>query len=245
VCLALPGAHEVIAWSEPTFRIKNKVFAMYADAANHHGGGRHAVWVLAAPGRQARMVTRDPKRFFVPPYVGPAGWLGVWIDRGCDWDELGAILRDAYKLAAPKPVAAALDAYEATDANAPRFPPRVVDAFTRAKILGIRAGDGSHRFTGVWVVTTGGRVYVRSWELSKGGWHARVVQDGAATVQVGAKTSRVAAAIVTNETALHAVDHAYFAKYPTPASRQDCLGFARGRRRAGTLELRPIRPARR
>jgi predicted DNA-binding protein (MmcQ/YjbR family) len=245
LCLALPGAHEVVAWSEPTFRVKNKVFAMHADAANHHGGGRPAVWILAASGRQARMVTRDPERFFVPPYVGAAGWLGVWMDRGCDWDELAAILRDAYKLAAPKPVAAALDDYEALGARSPRFPARQVEAFTRSKILGIRAGDASHRFTGVWVVTAGGRVYVRSWTLAKGGWHARVVQEGAATVQIGTKTMRVAGVLVTNETALHAVDHAYFSKYPTPSSRQYCLGFARGRRRAGTMELRPVAAARR
>jgi len=32
VCLALPGAHEVEAWGEPTFRVRNKLFAMYAAA---------------------------------------------------------------------------------------------------------------------------------------------------------------------------------------------------------------------
>ena len=37
LCLALPEAHEVEAWGEPTFRVRSKLFAMYADAANHHG----------------------------------------------------------------------------------------------------------------------------------------------------------------------------------------------------------------
>lgn len=42
LCLALPEAHEVEAWGEPTFRVRNKLFAMYADAGNHHGNGRSA-----------------------------------------------------------------------------------------------------------------------------------------------------------------------------------------------------------
>jgi len=76
LCLALPEAHEVEAWGEPTFRVRNKLFAMYADAENHHGAGRPAVWCKAGPGNQALMVKSDPDRFFVPPYVGPSGWIG-------------------------------------------------------------------------------------------------------------------------------------------------------------------------
>ncbi|HKP15217.1 MAG TPA: hypothetical protein VJT85_04105 [Gemmatimonadaceae bacterium] len=45
VSLALPEAHEVDAWGEPTFRVKNKVFATYASAATHHGAGRSGVWI--------------------------------------------------------------------------------------------------------------------------------------------------------------------------------------------------------
>ena len=109
LCLALPEAHEVKAWGEPTFRVKNKMFAMYANANNHHGGGRHAVWVKAAPGRQQRAVRTAPARFFVPPYMGPSGWIGVWLGRECDWDELADILRDAYRQVAPKQLLARLD----------------------------------------------------------------------------------------------------------------------------------------
>ncbi len=108
--LALPEAHEVEAHGEPTFRVKNKVFAMYADASNHHGNGRPAVWIKAAPGNQAAMVRTDPKRFFVPPYVGPSGWVGVYLDDVVDWDEMADLLRDAYRLIAPKKFLAQLDA---------------------------------------------------------------------------------------------------------------------------------------
>jgi predicted DNA-binding protein (MmcQ/YjbR family) len=109
LCLALPEAHEVEAWGEPTFRVRNKLFAMHADANNHHGAGRPAVWVKASPDNQDLMVRTAPDRFFVPPYVGVSGWIGVWLDRGVDWDELADLLRDAYRLAAPKRLLAKLE----------------------------------------------------------------------------------------------------------------------------------------
>lgn len=108
LCLALPQAHEVEAWGEPTFRVKNKLFAMFASASNHHGGGRHAVWCKAAPGNQELMVGAAPTRFFVPPYVGPSGWIGVWLDRNTDWKELKDLLHDSYRLVAPKKLVAQL-----------------------------------------------------------------------------------------------------------------------------------------
>ena len=110
ICLALPEAHEVEAWGEPTFRVRNKLFAMYAHSENHHGGGRPAVWAKAAPGNQAVMVRADPDRFFVPPYLGPSGWVGIWLDRGADWAELAELMRDSYRLVAPKRLLAGLEA---------------------------------------------------------------------------------------------------------------------------------------
>ena len=109
LCLALPEAHEVAAWGEPTFRVKNKLFAMYADAADHHGGGRNAVWCKAAPGNQALMVKAAPDRFFVPPYVGPSGWVGIYLDADTDWDELADLLRDSWRMTAPKKLIAMLE----------------------------------------------------------------------------------------------------------------------------------------
>ena len=110
LCLALPKAHEVEAWGAPTFRVKNKLFAMYAAPNNHHGDGRESVWVKAAAGNQELMVRAKPKQFFVPAYVGPSGWVGVYLDRNVDWDELAELLRDGYRLIAPKTLRAALDA---------------------------------------------------------------------------------------------------------------------------------------
>jgi hypothetical protein len=109
LCLALPEAHEVEAWGEPTFRVRNKLFAMYAAPNNHHGAGRAAVWCKGAPGNQALMVRAEPERYFVPPYVGPSGWVGVWLDRRPDWKEVGELMRDSYRLVAPKKLAALLE----------------------------------------------------------------------------------------------------------------------------------------
>ena len=108
LCLALPEAHEVEAWGEPTFRVRNKLFATYASAGNHHGAGRPAVWCKAPKGDQDLLVRGAPDRFFVPPYVGPSGWVGVWLDGKANWAELAELLREAYRITAPKRLAALL-----------------------------------------------------------------------------------------------------------------------------------------
>jgi predicted DNA-binding protein (MmcQ/YjbR family) len=108
LCLALPEAHEVEAWGAPTFRVRNKQFAMFAGEGNHHHDGRPAVWIKASPENQAAMLETDPVKFFKPPYVGPSGWVGVFLDGSPDWAELADLLRDGYRRAAPKKLAALL-----------------------------------------------------------------------------------------------------------------------------------------
>jgi predicted DNA-binding protein (MmcQ/YjbR family) len=99
ICLALPGAVEKLAWGEPTFRVRDKMFAMYDN--NHHDAGRIAVWVKAPPLAQGILVESDPERFFVPPYVGVKGWVGVRLDlKKVDWKQVAAILEDGYKMCA-------------------------------------------------------------------------------------------------------------------------------------------------
>lgn len=102
LALSFPEAHEVEAWGEPTFRVKNKLFAMYASSGNHHGAGRPAVWCKARAVNQQLMISMSPKKFFSPPYVGPSGWVGVWLDQEVEWDELREILLDGYRMTAPK-----------------------------------------------------------------------------------------------------------------------------------------------
>jgi predicted DNA-binding protein (MmcQ/YjbR family) len=84
------------------------MFAMYAAANDHHGAGRPAVWCKATPDNQELMVGADPARYFVPAYVGPSGWVGVWLDGKADWAELALLLREGYRLVAPKRLASSL-----------------------------------------------------------------------------------------------------------------------------------------
>lgn len=79
---------------------------MYAADGNHHGSGRSSVWVKATKENQALMLSAQPDTFFKPPYVGPSGWVGVYLDRSPDWDEVAELLRDAWKMTAPKRVIA-------------------------------------------------------------------------------------------------------------------------------------------
>jgi hypothetical protein len=100
ICLALPETSERPSHGAPTFFVREKrAFVMVMT--NHHGDGRFAMWCAAAAGMQSMLVDADSERFFVPPYVGHRGWLGVRLDRGIDWDELTGILEDAYAEVAP------------------------------------------------------------------------------------------------------------------------------------------------
>jgi Protein of unknown function (DUF419). len=107
-CLALPETTEVEAWGAPTFRVKGKIFAMYASETSHHGGGRPAIWMLSVNVEQDFVVRARPDRYFKPPYVGPGGWIGAWLDRNPPWGEIEELLRDAWLRRAPKRVAALL-----------------------------------------------------------------------------------------------------------------------------------------
>ena len=101
VCLALPETTERLSHGAPSFFVRDKkCFLMLLD--DHHGDGRFAIWCAAPAGDQQLLVDADGERFFVPPYVGHRGWLGVRLDRGLDWDELTGIVEDAFCTVAPK-----------------------------------------------------------------------------------------------------------------------------------------------
>jgi predicted DNA-binding protein (MmcQ/YjbR family) len=100
ICLALPEATEKEAWGDPTFRVRDRIFAMPKQ-----GDGRISVWFKAPPGSQEILIGADPERFFAPPYVGPKGWVGMRIDRDPDWEEVGMLVTRSYRLVAPKRLA--------------------------------------------------------------------------------------------------------------------------------------------
>lgn len=96
ICLALPDASERVAWGEPTWRIGvgGKMFAM-CDTY-HHGSPHLAVHLPLPPGAQAQLVDAEPARFYVPPYVGGKGWVGVVLDTDPDWDMVASLVGTAY-----------------------------------------------------------------------------------------------------------------------------------------------------
>jgi hypothetical protein len=100
LCLALPETSERLSHGAPTFFVREKK-AFVMVLTNHHGDGRFAIWCAAAPGMQQMLVDADPERFFVPPYVGHRGWLGLRLDGELNWDELAGIAEDAYAEVAP------------------------------------------------------------------------------------------------------------------------------------------------
>ena len=101
LCLALPDAVEKTTWDVPTFRIRDKIFAMVHDT-----GGRAGVWCKAPPGAQGILIEAAPFRFFRPPYVGHRGWIGIWLDAELDWPEMEDLIGRSYLMTAPKRKAA-------------------------------------------------------------------------------------------------------------------------------------------
>src|SRR2546423_8174944 len=104
ICLKLPNSTEKLSHGEPTFFVRDKVFAMFSN--NHHNDGRIAVWCKAPMGFQEALVGSNPERFFVPPYVGHRGWVGLRLESDrVDWDEVAAIIEESYRMTVTPPKA--------------------------------------------------------------------------------------------------------------------------------------------
>jgi hypothetical protein len=102
IALALPEAVEQETWGTPTFRVRKRIFVMLAE-------GEREAWVKSTHDEQRALTQMDPETFFVPPYVGPSGWVGVRF-RTVDRDEMRELLTEAWRLTAPKRLVAAFDA---------------------------------------------------------------------------------------------------------------------------------------
>ena len=110
ICLALPEATEKQAWGDPTFRVRDRIFAMVK-----RGDGRLSVWMKAPDGAQEVLTGVAPERFFRPPYVGHKGWIGIRLDHAPDWDEVATHVRRSFTLVAPAKLATAASARSAGD----------------------------------------------------------------------------------------------------------------------------------
>ncbi|MEA2509777.1 MAG: hypothetical protein QOG21_1859 [Actinomycetota bacterium] len=107
LCLALPEVSERESHGEPAWFVRDK--KLFVTLSDHHHDDRVAFWCAAPDGAQEELVTADPARFFRPSYVGGRGWLGVYLDVGLDWDEVAALVQDAYREVAPKTLLSQLE----------------------------------------------------------------------------------------------------------------------------------------
>ena len=100
ICLALPEAHEELMRRGPSYRVADKIFAL-----ERSWNDRVALWCKVPAGSREIMLEAEPARFFMPPYYGAKGWIGVGLDEGADWREIEAFVRRSYRLVAPKRLA--------------------------------------------------------------------------------------------------------------------------------------------
>ncbi len=101
LCLALPETSESAKKRGPTFRVAGKIFAW-----DRPRNGGPSVWLKVPKGVQSVLVGADAERFFIPPFVGTKGWVGVSLAGRPDWTEVEALVKRSYRLVAPKKLSA-------------------------------------------------------------------------------------------------------------------------------------------
>lgn len=107
IIAAWPETDERVSHGSPTWWGGKKTFASFHD--NHHGDGRIALWCKSSFEQQADLAETDPENFFIPPYAGPSGWVGLRLDRDLGWDVIEEILEQGYRMVAPKRALKQLD----------------------------------------------------------------------------------------------------------------------------------------
>lgn len=137
ICLGLPEAQQVMSHGSPDFRVARRTFATYV--INHHGDGRIALWLNVPEGAQQVYVAAEPA-CFVPPYVGPRGWLGVELDQGFDWERVDALVREAYRHVAPAALAAQMAPPQPITAPTEGVDPEEFDPFSPPRVQELLEG---------------------------------------------------------------------------------------------------------
>jgi predicted DNA-binding protein (MmcQ/YjbR family) len=96
ICLALPEATEEVMRRGPSYRVAEKIFALERPWRD-----RLALCCKVPEGSREILLQAEATRFFIPPYFGPRGWIGVGLDEATDWREIEAFVRHSYRLVAP------------------------------------------------------------------------------------------------------------------------------------------------
>jgi predicted DNA-binding protein (MmcQ/YjbR family) len=131
LCLAFPETDWIVSHGAPNFRVRGKSFATYQ--LNHHGDGRVALWLAAPPGAQQLYTEMESQAYFVPPYVGPRGWLGIELDK-VPWVTVAKRVREAFAEAAPKSVLRSLPADIVVPPPSRLPTPQEIDPFLRPRV---------------------------------------------------------------------------------------------------------------
>lgn len=101
LCLAFPGAVKEEMHGHMAFKVGKKTFAYYLN--DHHGDGIVSVCCKVLPGDNERLIDANPRKFYMPAYIGPRGWVALRLDRPTvDWSETQELLRCSYEMIAPK-----------------------------------------------------------------------------------------------------------------------------------------------
>jgi hypothetical protein len=135
VCLSFPETEEVLSHGSPDFRVRGKNFATYV--INHHGDGHVALWLRSPPGAQQLYVEMEPEYYFVPPYVGPKGWLGVELNTGLSWQTIATRVREAYDEVAPASILNAAGETIAIKGKVKPLTAEEIDPFVRKRAKAI------------------------------------------------------------------------------------------------------------
>jgi len=91
------------------YKIGRKTFGYYVR--DHHDDGRIALWCKSTSAEQFHRVDEEPDDYFVPPYLGKSGWLGLRLDQAepVPWDAVEYLLQQAWLAQAPKRLRAQLE----------------------------------------------------------------------------------------------------------------------------------------
>jgi hypothetical protein len=121
-----------------------------------------------------------------------------------------------------------------------RFSGDILAILRKRNALRIRAGDGSHRFIGIWVVVVHDRVFVRSWSLKQQGWYRTFLEDARGSVQISDHEIPIRAVRTRGERLKDAIDGAYLEKYNSPGAIKYAKDLVRAKSRDATIELVPV-----
>jgi len=110
IALALPAASMKVSHGRPAF-FTQKVFCYFGGSQRIDGEWMpHDAAIVVRPDPGDEPALRQDPRFWVPAYLGPAGWIGLDLDSGTDWDEVAELIDASYRVTAPRRLVRELDA---------------------------------------------------------------------------------------------------------------------------------------